>query len=89
MAVNKVIFYGEVLVDMSQVTVSPATLVEGETAMDASGELITGQMPDNGAVTATIDGVNTASYAIPAGKHDGSGAVSFDDSAIVAMLDAI
>lgn len=42
MGVNKVIYYGEVLVDMSQVTVNPETLAKGETALDASGELITG-----------------------------------------------
>lgn len=44
MGVNKVIYYGEVLVDMSQVTVKPETLSKGETALDASGELITGTM---------------------------------------------
>jgi hypothetical protein len=42
MGINKVIYYGEVLVDMSQVTVKPETLSKGETALDASGELITG-----------------------------------------------
>lgn len=42
MGVNKVIYYGEVLVDMSQVTVTPETLGKGATALDASGELITG-----------------------------------------------
>lgn len=42
MKANKVIYYGEVLVDMSQVTVKPETLGKGETALDASGELITG-----------------------------------------------
>lgn len=42
MAVNKVIYYGEVLVDMSTVTVKPETLGKGETALDASGEMITG-----------------------------------------------
>ncbi|MBQ8616179.1 MAG: hypothetical protein IJ418_01850 [Clostridia bacterium] len=42
MGVNKVIYYGEVLVDMSQVTVTPETLGAGKTALDASGEMITG-----------------------------------------------
>ena len=42
MGVNKVIYYGEVLVDMSQVTVTPETLSKGETALDAKGDLITG-----------------------------------------------
>lgn len=43
MGVNKVIYYGEVLVDMSQVTVTPDTLGKGVTALDAKGDLITGQ----------------------------------------------
>lgn len=42
MSVNKVIYYGEVLVDMTQVTVKPENLSKGETALDASGKLITG-----------------------------------------------
>lgn len=42
MGVNKVIYYGEVLVDMSQVTVTPDTLGKGVTALDAKGDLITG-----------------------------------------------
>ncbi len=42
MGVNKVIYYGEVLVDMSQVSVTPETLHKGKTALDASGELING-----------------------------------------------
>lgn len=42
MGINKVIYYGEVLVDMSQVTVTPEKLGKGETALDAKGDLITG-----------------------------------------------
>ena len=42
MGVNKVIYYGEVLVDMSQVTVTPETLGKGATALDSKGDLITG-----------------------------------------------
>lgn len=42
MGVDKVIYYGEVLVDMSQVTVTPETLGKGVTALDVKGELITG-----------------------------------------------
>ena len=45
MAINKVIYYGEVLVDMSQVSVNPDALVAGKTALDASGELIAGANP--------------------------------------------
>lgn len=58
MGVNKVIYYGEVLVDMSQVTVTPETLMKGETALDASGELITGELEGNSidVCTLRIDG---------------------------------
>ncbi|MBP3647194.1 MAG: hypothetical protein J6K55_12315 [Clostridia bacterium] len=44
MAVNKVIYAGKTLIDLTGVTVKPETLAEGETALDASGELIVGTM---------------------------------------------
>ena len=53
MAINKVIYYGEVLVDMSQVSVNPDSLTEGKTALDASGEMITGTNPYEKAATDT------------------------------------
>lgn len=37
---------------------------------------ITGAMTNQGTVTASIDGLTTTSYTIPAGKHSGSGTVS-------------
>lgn len=42
MGVSKVIFYDEVLVDMTQVTVTPETLGKGATALNSKGDLITG-----------------------------------------------
>lgn len=58
MAINKVIFYGETLVDMTTVTVSPETLGAGVTALDKSGKLITGKAeltaPDTGTDVAAI-----------------------------------
>lgn len=42
MAINKVIYGGEVLIDLTGDTVNPSTLVKGATAHDASGKLITG-----------------------------------------------
>lgn len=66
MAVNKVIYYGEVLVDMSQVTVKPEKMLEGETALDASGELIEGTIPSQAAQTITP---GTADQTIAAGKY--------------------
>lgn len=37
---------------------------------------LTGSMTNNGAVTATFDGLVTTSYTVPAGYHNGSGTVS-------------
>ena len=44
MNINKVVYGDEVLIDTSGVTVTPQTLAEGVTALDASGTLITGEM---------------------------------------------
>lgn len=41
-----------------------------------SAVAITGSMPNNGAVSASFDGLVTTSYTIPAGYHNGSGTVS-------------
>ena len=41
-----------------------------------SAVAITGSMPNNGAVSATFDGLVTTSYTVPAGYHNGSGTVS-------------
>lgn len=44
MAVNQVIYGGKTLIDLTGDTVTPATLLEGITAHDASGNQITGTM---------------------------------------------
>ena len=44
MAVNKVVYGTTVLVDLTEDTVTPDKLLKGETAHDASGQLITGTM---------------------------------------------
>lgn len=41
-----------------------------------SAVALTGSMTNNGAVSATIDGLVTTSYTVPAGYHNGSGTVS-------------
>lgn len=48
--VNKVVFAGQTLIDLSGDSVTPGTLVAGATAHDAAGNLITGT-----AVTVTDD----------------------------------
>ncbi len=42
MANNKIVYYGETLIDLTADTVTPETLTEGITAHNKSGELITG-----------------------------------------------
>ena len=62
--------------DVSGVTTTPANVLDGTYFVDSTGELKEGTMPDKGEVNATIDGLTTTSYTIPAGKHSGSGKVS-------------
>lgn len=42
MANNKIIYYGETLIDLTADTVTPETLLSGQTAHDKSGEIIEG-----------------------------------------------
>lgn len=44
MGVSKVEYYGETLMDTTETTVSEETLMEGETALNAAGEVITGNL---------------------------------------------
>ena len=62
--------------DVSGVTATAAVVVDGSYFVDKTGALVEGTMPDKGTITATIDGLTTTSYTIPAGKHSGSGKVS-------------
>ena len=42
MAVNKVVFNGETLIDLTTLTVTPETLAYGVVAINAKGEIIVG-----------------------------------------------
>ena len=59
--------------DISNVTAGAADVLEGKTIATYAGDL-TGSMPNNGAVTATVGSGQT--YTIPAGYHNGSGTVT-------------
>jgi hypothetical protein len=57
MAVNKVIYGGNTLIDLSEDTVTPETLAEGVTAHDKSGAIIVGTMAsgdDTGTLGSTL-----------------------------------
>lgn len=61
-------------VNSKDATVGVAEILKGKTAY-AAGKKLTGTMPNNGAVTLTVDTV-AGVVKIPQGYHDGSGTVS-------------
>ena len=71
--------------DVSSVTASAGDVLTGKVIVTADGTVIAGEMVNNGAVTATIDGLTTTTYTIPAGKHSGSGTVSLTNDIETAL----
>lgn len=64
--------------DTSDDTAAVAEILSGKTA-HARGALLTGTMPNNGAVKGKI-ATKDGTYNIPQGYHDGSGNVAIDDT---------
>lgn len=65
--------------DVTGVTVSAADVLTGKVFVDSTGAQKSGEMANNAAVSATINGLETTSYVIPAGYHNGSGTVTLTD----------
>ena len=63
-------------IDTSDGTISASDVLAGKVGY-AGGVRIVGTMPDNGAVSASINGTGTTEYTITKGYHNGSGKVSF------------
>lgn len=61
--------------DVTAVTATAADVLATKVIVDATGKVTTGTMPNNGAVSKTLDAATT-SYAVPAGYHSGAGSVS-------------
>ena len=65
--------------DVSGVTAEAADVLANKIIVGPDGQEIAGTMPNNGAVTGSIDGLTVTSYTIPAGYHSGAGKVSLGD----------
>lgn len=79
MSVNKVVYGGNTLIDLSNDTVTAAKMLEGSKAHDKAGNSITGTIKDNGSISETMDGLNTKSVTVPSGYTAG-GSVALDDT---------
>lgn len=73
--------------DVSGVTAAAADVLTGKKIVDAAGNVVTGSMPNNGAIAKTLDGLTTLEVTIPAGYTSG-GKVSLTGD-IEAQLKAI
>lgn len=61
----------EVYQDVSTVTAGAADVLTGKVIVDATGKPVPGSMPNNGALSLTIDGLTATSVPIPAGYSSG------------------
>ena len=58
--------------------------VKAHTIVNGTATQITGSMTNNGAISATIDGITTTSYSVPSGYTSG-GTVSLDNTIETAL----
>lgn len=65
--------------DVSPTTAAAGDVLAGKIIIGSTGEKITGTMANNGAISATIDGLETAQYTVPAGYTSG-GTVKLSDA---------
>lgn len=66
--------------DVSATTATAANVLATKVFIAGDGTTTTGTMTNNGAVSATIDGITVSTYTIPAGYHSGSGVVALDNT---------
>lgn len=63
--------------DVSSVTASAPTVLAGRIFVDANGNVVSGEMVNNGAVNQTLD-TSVRTYVVPSGFHSGSGTVKIN-----------
>lgn len=63
--------------DVTPVTAAAADVLANKIIVDKTGKSIAGTMPNNGAVSKTLDTAST-SYTVPLGYHDGKGTVKIN-----------
>ena len=71
--------------DVTGVTAGAGDVLANKIIVDATGVQVAGTMPNNGAVSATIDGLTATSYTIPNGYHSGAGSVSLTNDIETAL----
>ena len=71
--------------DVSGVTASAADVLANKIIVSSTGTQVAGTMTNNGAVSATMDGLTTTSYTIAKGYHNGSGTVSLTNAIETAL----
>lgn len=85
MAINKVVYGSDTLLDLTSDTVTSASMLSGYKAHDKSGASITGTMTNQGTKTYTISSVDDV-VTIPQGYHSGSGTVSLSATDIANLI---
>ncbi len=71
--------------DISGTTAIAADVLANKVFIDSTGTEKAGNMVNNGDVKATIDGMNTTVYTIPAGYHSGKGTVTLTNDIETAL----
>lgn len=71
--------------DVTGVTAAAADVLANKIFVDSTGAQVPGTMTNNGAVSATIDGLTTTEYNVPAGYHSGAGKVSLTSNIETAL----
>lgn len=71
--------------NVSGVTAAAGDVLANKIFVDATGAEKAGTMANNGAVAATIDGLDSTSYTVPAGYHSGAGKVTLTNAIETAL----